>query len=143
MALYLFFMANKRGPLGEISPFADDPYDAVGSFAFQLALLVGALSYGRALRLREDPGLAPSSGALARLILRGDLLVLFAILATLLADTLAAIPNPQGLRDPSGFVLGTGPAGRAGGDVAAGAGLRGSDCWRSSPGWTCPTRRLT
>jgi hypothetical protein len=82
---YLFFQINKGGPLGEINPFAVDPYDAVGSFAFQVASLVGLLTYARALRLRVDPALAPRS----QLILRGNLLVLFAILATLLADAWA------------------------------------------------------
>jgi hypothetical protein len=85
LLFYLFFMTNKRGPLGAVNPFADDPYDAVGSFAFQIALLAGTLSYARALRLWEDPSLAGR----ARLILRGDLLALFAILATLAADAVA------------------------------------------------------
>jgi hypothetical protein len=82
---YGFFQVNKRGPLGAISPFAVDPYDAVGSFAFQVALLAVLLTYARALRLRDDPTLAPRS----RFILRGNLLALFAILATLLADAWA------------------------------------------------------
>jgi len=87
LLFYLFFQVNKGGPLGEINPFAVDPYDAVGSFAFQLALLVGVLTYARALRLQSDPALASRS----RFILRGNLLALFAILATLLADALAVI----------------------------------------------------
>ncbi len=58
----LFFFANKRGHLGEINPFSVDPYDAVGSFAFQAALLAGLLSYARALRLQENPALADGRG---------------------------------------------------------------------------------
>ena len=71
MLFYLFFQVNKGGPFREINPFGVDPYDAVGSFAFQGALLGGILTYARALRLWELPGLA----ARARLILRGDLVV--------------------------------------------------------------------
>jgi len=71
MLFYLFFQVNKGGPFREINPFGVDPYDAVGSFAFQGARLVGILTYARALRLWELPGLA----ARARLILRGDLVV--------------------------------------------------------------------
>ena len=32
---YLLFQVNKGGPVDEINPFDVDPYDAVGSFAFQ------------------------------------------------------------------------------------------------------------
>ena len=90
LVFYLFFQINKNGHLGEINPFGADPYDAIGSFAFQGAFLVGMLTYARALRLREDP----SQMAKTRLILRGNLLVLLAILVTLLADALAEIIQP-------------------------------------------------
>lgn len=42
-----------------INPSGVDPYDAVESFAFQGALLVGVLSYARALRPRDDPARPP------------------------------------------------------------------------------------
>jgi hypothetical protein len=87
---YLFFQFNKRAPLGDINPFAQDPYDAVGSFAIQVALVVSLLTYARALRLRADPAQTPK----LRLILRGSLLVLFAIGVTLLADVLALALHP-------------------------------------------------
>jgi len=87
---YLFFQVNKGGPFRDINPFGVDPYDAVGSFAFQGALLVGVLTYTRALRLWDDPGLANR----ARLILRGDLVVLFAIWVTLIADAIAEVLSP-------------------------------------------------
>ena len=93
LVFYLFFQINKNGPLGEINPFGADPYDAVGSFAFQGAVLVGILTYARALRLHEDP----SQAAKTRLIMRGNLLVLLAILVTLLADALAEILQPFAL----------------------------------------------
>ncbi len=81
----LFFQVNKGGPLREVNPFLDDPYDAVGSFAFQGALLVGLLSYARALRIRHEP----VQGHKAGLVLRGDALVLLAVTVTLAGDSAA------------------------------------------------------
>ena len=90
VAFYLFFQANKVGPLGAENPFAEDSYDAVGSIGFQVARLIGLLAYARALRLVEDPAQAGK----ARLILRGNLLVLSAIVIALLGDVVAVIENP-------------------------------------------------
>lgn len=90
VVFYLFFQINKRGPFRDINPFGDDPYDAIGSFAIQGALLIGILTYARALHLRASPSQAPK----ARLILRGNVLVLFAILVTLIADGFAEILRP-------------------------------------------------
>ena len=84
---FLFFQINKSGPFRGINPFAADPYDAVGSIAIQAALLLGILTYARALRLLEDPGQA----AKTRFILRGNTLVLSAIWVTLIADAVAMI----------------------------------------------------
>jgi hypothetical protein len=85
IVFYLFFEINKKGLFRDINPFGEDPYDAVGSFAIQIALLIGILTYARALRLRLDPALASR----ARLILCGNLLVVGAILVTLIADAVA------------------------------------------------------
>jgi hypothetical protein len=83
----LFFQLSKGGPFRDINPFGVDPYDAVGSFAVQGALLVGVLTYARVLRLRD----APAEATKARLILRGNVLVLLAILVTLIADAIAEV----------------------------------------------------
>jgi len=90
VVFYLFFQINKGGPFRDVNPFGQDPYDAVGSFAIQGALLIGILTYARALRLRD----APSQATKIRLILRGNGLVLFAILVTLIADGIAEIARP-------------------------------------------------
>jgi hypothetical protein len=90
IAFYLFFQVNKGGPFRDVNPFGEDPYDAVGSIAIQVALLVGILTYARALRWRDDPVQA----AKARLIQRGNVLVLSAILATLVTDAVAEIVRP-------------------------------------------------
>jgi hypothetical protein len=87
---FLFFQVNKSGPLGEINPFGEDPYDAVGSFAIQIALLTGVLTYARALRLTEDP----EQAAKRRLVLRGNALVLLAIGITLVVDAIAIRLHP-------------------------------------------------
>jgi hypothetical protein len=86
----LFFQINKGRPFRDTNPFGQDPYDAVGSFAFQGALLIGLLTYARALRLRYSAAQMPKT----RLILRGNSLVLFAILVTLIADAIAEIVVP-------------------------------------------------
>jgi hypothetical protein len=87
----LFFQVNKGGPFRAINPFGNDPYDAIGSFAIQIALLVGLLTYARGLRLREE---RVTQEAKARLILRGNLLVLAAVLVTLFADIIAMALQP-------------------------------------------------
>jgi hypothetical protein len=84
---YLFFTINKNGPFRDINPFGVDPYDAVGSIAIQAALLLGWLTYGRALRLRESARQAVK----VRLVLRGNALILSAVLATLAADAIAEV----------------------------------------------------
>jgi hypothetical protein len=86
---YLFFQINKRSPFVEANPFANDPYDAVGSIAIQVALLISLLSYGRVIRWRDDPGQANQ-----RLILHGNILVLVAIFITLCSDALAELVQP-------------------------------------------------
>jgi hypothetical protein len=86
----LFFQLAKGKPFRDINPFGEDPYDAVGSFAIQIALLIGLLTYARALCLRCDPAQANK----ARLIFRGNVLVLFAIGSALLVDWVAEIVQP-------------------------------------------------
>jgi hypothetical protein len=97
-----FFQINKQGPFGDINPFGEDPYDAVGSFAFQAALLVGVLTFARALRQSKDPQLAGVGG---RLILRGNGFVLAAIGLTLLADSVAVIRQPVAASGWGGVLL--------------------------------------
>jgi hypothetical protein len=83
----LFFQVSKGGPFRDSNPFGVDPYDAVGSFAFQGALLLGVLTYARALRLCADP----SQAFKVRYIRRGSGLVLLAIAITLAVDLLAVV----------------------------------------------------
>ncbi len=86
----LFFQINKSGPLRQVSPFVEDPYDAVGSMAVQAALLVALLSFARVVRWQSDPSQAPKM----RLILRGNALVLGCMWVTLVADAIAVVLTP-------------------------------------------------
>ena len=90
IAFYGFFQLGKIGPFRAVNPFGDDPCDAVGSFAVQVALLVGLLTIGRALRLPDGPAQA----AKARLVFRGDAVVVVAIFVTLASDALAERVRP-------------------------------------------------
>lgn len=99
---FLFFQVNKGGPFREINPFGVDPYDAVGSIAIQVALAIGILNYGRALRIWSD---AEQTGK-ARLVLRGDALVLLAVLVTLAADWVAVSLHPISLSGWGALLLG-------------------------------------
>jgi hypothetical protein len=90
LIFYLFFQINKADAFVNSNPFANDPYDAVGSIAFQAALLIGILSYARALRWRNDP----AQKTKARLILHGNILVLASIFITLCTDIIAEFIVP-------------------------------------------------
>lgn len=96
----IFFQLSKGGPFREVNPFLEDPYDAVGSFAVQIALLVGLLTYARALRLRSDIAQSPKG----RLIVRGSVLVLLAVAMTLASDSVSEILD-RGPRSTWGNVL--------------------------------------
>jgi hypothetical protein len=105
---YLFFQVNKAGEFVNANPFAHDPYDAIGSIAVQVALLISVLSYARVLRWREDS----SQKSKARLILHGNILVLASMFITLCSDIIAEIlvsmPNSYWvnfLRLELGFML--------------------------------------
>ncbi len=87
----VLFQVGKMGPFRAINPFGDDPYDAVGSIAIQVAFFVSVLTYARALRLRDDPSRVGS----LRLILRGNIVVLSAIIVTLTSDAIAAFLHPS------------------------------------------------
>lgn len=87
---YLFFQINKRSPFVDANPFAVDPYDAVGSIAIQVALLISLLTYARVIRWRNDP--AQEKG---RLVLRGNILVLSTIAITLFTGLVAEIVRPM------------------------------------------------
>ena len=71
-------------------------HDAIGSFAIQIALLIGVLTYARALRLLDDP----AQEIKTRLILRGNSLVLFTVWVTLIVDAVAEVVSQMPLIRP-------------------------------------------
>lgn len=96
LVFLVFFQLGKSGPFRDINPFGIDPYDAIGSIAVQAAVLIGILTYARALRLKEGSRLGdrPREVAKIRLILHGDVLVAAAIGVTLVGDAVAELVEP-------------------------------------------------
>jgi hypothetical protein len=93
LLFYLFFQVSKQQPdLANANVFADDPYDAVGSFAVQLALFVSVVSLIRALR-RYSPSVALEPQK--RLVARGLAITCLAVAITLVADAIAMIRQPS------------------------------------------------
>lgn len=87
MAFHLFFMFTKHDPtLAGILPFADDPYDALGSFCMIVSYLLAVLALIRAFR-PYGPGEAT---AIHKVYLaRTQAAVAFGVLATLAGDLIA------------------------------------------------------
>ena len=86
-----------------IAPFANDPFDAVASFAFQIALVAAILSLARLVSIKAEDGLKQRT----LFILRSILLVEITIFVTLLTDLVAillALPLP--FSQPMLFLLG-------------------------------------
>jgi hypothetical protein len=84
---YAFFDLSKHvNSVAEVNPFAEDPYDAVGSFAVQLALFLAFLTGLRTFR--PYPHAIPIAEYQV-LIARGRLLGASAIVLTLAGDIVA------------------------------------------------------
>ncbi len=101
---WAFFDTSKNIPLlAVINPFADDPYDAVGSFGVQLSFFAALLSLIRALRPYTTKEI--SSNQLL-LFLRGETVALLSIIVTLIADIVAMIRYPwMWMNSPAGWIL--------------------------------------
>jgi hypothetical protein len=106
--LTIFFLAffdnSKNIPLlAVVNPFAEDPYDAVGSFGIQLSFFAALLSLIRAFRpyaTKEIP-----SDQLS-LILRGETVALLSIMVTLTADIVAMLRYlSMWMNSPGGRIL--------------------------------------
>ena len=92
LAFGIFFQLSKTPALSAVNPFADDPVDAIGSFAVQVALAVSILTLARAAQFKLN---APDSYRRSRLILRGNFVALSAIAITLIADTYMEVQQPS------------------------------------------------
>jgi hypothetical protein len=82
----VFFQFCKHAPgIGVTNPFAEDPYDAVGSFGIQLALLAALLMLVRTFRPYSQTGTPPAQTLLA---LRAGAVTLLSVAVTLAADAI-------------------------------------------------------
>jgi hypothetical protein len=93
IAFYFTFMFMKHSPaLSPIIPFAEDPYDAIGSFAVLLSPFLVLLCLVRAFR--PYPSGTPSAQQKMFLV-RSQVAIPLAVLETLMADGIAMIRYPQ------------------------------------------------
>ena len=99
----IFFNASKHDPvLMKINVFIEDPYDAVGSFGFQLAIIAALISLVRIVRPYPN---GISSENLST-ILRGDAVSLLSIAVTLIADGVAIFRYlPEWTSSSAGWLL--------------------------------------
>lgn len=89
LAFALFFQATKHSPrLAAVNPFAEDPYDSIGSFAIQFVLFMILVSLVRAFqRGQPDPRSAATQ-------IRGQLMAHLAFAFTLVGDLIALFRHP-------------------------------------------------
>lgn len=101
---YAFFQISKHNAaLAQVNPFAEDPYDAVGSFGVQFALFAGLLSLVRAFRPYQSSDVLKNQELL---LLRGEYLLCLSVMITLAADIVALIRHPSvWLSSPAGYLL--------------------------------------
>ena len=85
------FQLSKLGAIQAISPFADDPPDAVASIGVQVALAGALIAAIRWVRLAGDPEFSTRR---ARLILPGCALVAASIGLTVLVDAASLVSSP-------------------------------------------------
>jgi hypothetical protein len=101
---YFFFQGSKHLPaLAQVNAFANDPYDAVGSFGMQLALFTALLALLRAFRPFQSN---KASDSQQLLLVRCALFSCLAIMITLIADLVAMVRHPAvWINQPAGYML--------------------------------------
>ncbi|HVA91063.1 MAG TPA: hypothetical protein VNL71_14615, partial [Chloroflexota bacterium] len=102
LVFYAFFQIPKTTPAFQtVSPYFVDPYDAVGSFAFQAAVVLGALSVARAFW----PGLVTTPARMA-FSARAQIMTILAVGITVVTDAVAMARHvDQWVGSPAGQVL--------------------------------------
>src|SRR2546430_13044658 len=101
---YLFWQISKHQPaLSQVNAFAEDPYDAVGSFGTQLAVFTALLSVVRAFRPYR-PGKV-LDGQKVHLV-RAEYITCLSVAVTLAADIVAMLRYPSvWMGFPAGQIL--------------------------------------
>ena len=90
---YLFFEICKQSPaLSSVNPFAEDPYDAVGSFGSQLAPFISLLAVLRAFRPYQSEKTRDRQQVL---FARAAYFSCLSVAVTLVADIIAMIRHPS------------------------------------------------
>jgi hypothetical protein len=104
--LYLFFQVSKHQPaLAQVNAFADDPYDAIGSFGVQFVAFTALLSFIRAFRPYQS---VQASDAQKALFVRGAYITCISVGVVLGADVIAMIRHPAvWIGFPAGYLLAT------------------------------------
>ncbi len=90
--LVFFFLCKHNPALAAVSPFAEDPYDAVGSFGVQLSMAAALLSLVPALRPYAKEG--DLAGRSLRIV-RSCAVSVAAVTVTLTADIVAMTRFPK------------------------------------------------
>jgi len=85
VVFWLVFQLSKNAAIQTVAPFANDPYDSVASFAFQIALAIALLTLARLVSINNEKGLHLR----AIFILHGLLLVVASVVITLAVDFIA------------------------------------------------------
>lgn len=91
LVFWAFFQISKSPNFAAANPFADDPVDAIGSIAVQVALAISLLTLARAAQVSRA---LTASTYKSRLIVRGNSVALLAIAITLMADLSAELQHP-------------------------------------------------
>ena len=101
---YLFWQISKHQPaLSQVNAFADDPYDAVGSFGTQLAVFTALLSVVRAFRPYQPNKVLDSQKVH---LVRAEYITCLSVAVTLAADIVAMIRYPSvWMGFPAGQIL--------------------------------------
>jgi hypothetical protein len=88
-----FFVHSKHAAsLGSIIPFADDPYDSIGSFA---AIISGPLALLMLFRVLRPYRRNPPSAADIKFLVRTQMAIVLAVLLTVTGDAIAMARHPS------------------------------------------------
>ncbi len=101
---YLFWQISKHQPaLSQVNAFAEDPYDAVGSFGTQLAVFTALLSVVRAFRPYQPNKVLDAQKVY---LVRAEYITCLSVAVTLGADTVAMLRYPSvWMGFPAGQIL--------------------------------------
>jgi hypothetical protein len=89
---WLFMFAKHDAALSKIIPFGDDPYDAVGSFAVVIGVLVALISLVRAFRPYRPPGASIENQVY---LVRAQMCAVLVASVTLVSDGVALARHPS------------------------------------------------